>query len=293
MTSPARRPFSGSCSVDLVQVGAERRGAAADSRRRSRGKLWSAPVSARPLPSGWRGKPHRRPLLFAVAGIDFRHPRNPERFVVPCWSVPRWAFGAERELWTGHRRGARRMRSLLSGALAAVYASAQMQRPDGAGAARAIGPASGPRILVVPHNGDDPLPLTWTPQLRLLIPAWPARAGDRRPQHALRDHPARTRLPARPSGGPCPALRAAAISRRSPAARSGGPNSRRLHPAGAIVGARRRPWLSHPEPPERLQLPFDEPEPIGPAVVALPAAALVLAGCGSGLKARTVDAPVR
>jgi hypothetical protein len=41
--------------------------------------------------------------------------------------------------------------------LLAVYVSAQMQRPDWRGAAAAIGPPEGPRILVVPTNGDDGL----------------------------------------------------------------------------------------------------------------------------------------
>jgi hypothetical protein len=41
--------------------------------------------------------------------------------------------------------------------LVAVDVSAQMQRPDWRGAAEALAPAGGPRVFVVPRNGDDPL----------------------------------------------------------------------------------------------------------------------------------------
>ncbi len=41
--------------------------------------------------------------------------------------------------------------------LAAVSASGQMQRPDWRGAAAAMGPPSGPRVLVVARNGNEPI----------------------------------------------------------------------------------------------------------------------------------------
>ena len=46
---------------------------------------------------------------------------------------------------------------LFVAVLGGMYASAQMQRPDWRGAAAAMGRASGPRVLVVPRNGNEPI----------------------------------------------------------------------------------------------------------------------------------------
>jgi hypothetical protein len=96
------------------------------------------------------------PILLAIVGIDFLNPRNLIGSVVPLLVVAGLGFGAQR---AGRAGIAAALAGciLFSGVLAAVYASAQMQRPDWRGAARSIGPPSGPRVLVVPHNGDDPL----------------------------------------------------------------------------------------------------------------------------------------
>ncbi|MGH2965832.1 MAG: glycosyltransferase family 39 protein [Solirubrobacterales bacterium] len=151
-------PFSGSRSVDLVQVGAGAGGAlllilavglvaSRGSREEKRGARAVGVAGGAAIVV---------PLLLAVGGIDFLNPRNLIGSVVPLLVVAALGFGAERAGRTGIA-GALAGCVLFSGVLAAVYASAQMQRPDWRGAARAIGPASGPRILVVPHNGDDPL----------------------------------------------------------------------------------------------------------------------------------------
>ena len=151
-------PLAGSSSVDLVQVGAGIGGAL-------------LLVLAVGLVAN-RGSPEEKhgalvvglaggaaivvPIFLAIVGIDFLNPRNLIGSVVPLLVVAGLGFGAQR---AGRAGIAAALAGcvLFSGVLAAVYASVQMQRPDWRGAARSIGPPSGPRVLVVPHNGDDPL----------------------------------------------------------------------------------------------------------------------------------------
>jgi mannosyltransferase len=151
-------PFSGSRPVDLLQAGAGAGGAlllilavgvlaTRGSPEEKRGAL-AVGVAG--------GAAIMVPLLLALAGVDFLNPRNLIGSVVPLLVVAALGFGAQRGGRLGIA-GAVASCVLFSAVLAAVYGSAQMQRPDWQGAARAIGPASGPRILVVPHNGDDPL----------------------------------------------------------------------------------------------------------------------------------------
>ncbi|MDX6638014.1 MAG: mannosyltransferase, partial [Solirubrobacterales bacterium] len=96
------------------------------------------------------------PLAFAAAGLDFITPRNLIGAVVPLVVVAAIGFGARPSGRVGLAAALGGL-LLFCGVDAAVYASAQMQRPDWRGAAQAIGPARAPRILVVNHNGDDPL----------------------------------------------------------------------------------------------------------------------------------------
>jgi 4-amino-4-deoxy-L-arabinose transferase-like glycosyltransferase len=151
-------PLSGGRSVDLVQVGAGLGGgllligavgliAARGSPEEKRGALAMGVAGGAAIVV---------PVALAVVGVDFLNPRNLIGSVVPLLAVAALGFGGERAGRAG-MAGALAGCVLFSGVLAAVYASAQMQRPDWRGAAQAIGPASGPRILVVPHNGDDPL----------------------------------------------------------------------------------------------------------------------------------------
>ena len=96
------------------------------------------------------------PFALAAAGLDLVDPRNMIGSVVPLW----WPAASRSACATPNRWGlsAPLRRSLLFAAvLLAVYVSAQMQRPDWRGAAAAIGSPEGPRILVVPTNGDDGL----------------------------------------------------------------------------------------------------------------------------------------
>ncbi len=96
------------------------------------------------------------PVLLAVLGLDFVNPRNLIAAVVPLLVAAAIGFGVRRRWQLGAVAAA--TGCLLFAAVdVAVYASAQMQRPDWRGAARAIGAATTARILVVNHNGDDPL----------------------------------------------------------------------------------------------------------------------------------------
>jgi 4-amino-4-deoxy-L-arabinose transferase-like glycosyltransferase len=151
-------PFSGTDWVDLVQAGAGAGGAlllvlavglvaARGSPEERLGALALGAVGGAALVL---------PILLAFAGADLLNPRNLIGSVVPLLVVAALGFGAQRAGRAGVA-GALAGCVIFSGVLTAVYASAQMERPDWRGAAEAIGPAAEPRILVVPHNGDDPL----------------------------------------------------------------------------------------------------------------------------------------
>lgn len=151
-------PLSGSRSVDFVQVGAALVG----------GSLLLASLGL----VAARGSPQERygattigtvggaaiaaPVLLALAGIDFINPRNLIASLTPLLVVAAIGFGGQRAGRTG-LAGAACGCALFASVVGAVYVSAQMQRPDWRGAAVAIGQSPDPRILVVPHNGDDPL----------------------------------------------------------------------------------------------------------------------------------------
>lgn len=96
------------------------------------------------------------PFALALVGLDFVDPRNMIGSLVPVLVAGGIAFGLQRARAPGAvcAVGAA---ALSAAVLVAVYASAQMERPDWRGAAVAIGPPTGPRILVVPKNGDDGL----------------------------------------------------------------------------------------------------------------------------------------
>jgi mannosyltransferase len=98
------------------------------------------------------------PVGLALVGLDYVDVRNLIGALVPLLLAAAIGLGCARAGRLG-----------LAGAGAAiaacclvsvgVFASAQMQRPDWRAAASAIGPASGPRVLVVPRNGNEPIAL--------------------------------------------------------------------------------------------------------------------------------------
>ena len=96
------------------------------------------------------------PFALAAVGPDFVDVRNLIGTLLPLLIVAGIGLGC---------RGAGRLGLAGAGAasliflavLAAVFASGQMQRPDWRGAAAAIGPPSGPRVLVVARNGNEPI----------------------------------------------------------------------------------------------------------------------------------------
>ena len=96
------------------------------------------------------------PLLLAVLGLDFINPRNLIGALVPVLIVIAIGFGCRSAGRAGLVGGAATC-ALFAGVLVAVAVSAQMQRPDWRGAARALASSGEPRVLVVPRSGDDPL----------------------------------------------------------------------------------------------------------------------------------------
>jgi 4-amino-4-deoxy-L-arabinose transferase-like glycosyltransferase len=96
------------------------------------------------------------PFALAALGVDFVDPRNLIGALVPLLVATGVGLG---------RAGAGRFGMAAAGTaavlglvvLAAVYESGQMQRPNWREAAAAMGPPSGPRVLVVARNGNEPI----------------------------------------------------------------------------------------------------------------------------------------
>ena len=96
------------------------------------------------------------PFALAAVGPDFVDVRNMIGALFPLLVAAAIGLGC---------RGAGRIglasavaaSLIFLAVLAAVFASGQMQRPDWRGAAAAMGPPSGPRVLVVARNGHGPI----------------------------------------------------------------------------------------------------------------------------------------
>ncbi len=96
------------------------------------------------------------PLLAAAVGVDFIDPRNLIGSLFPLLVVMGIGFSVRTRLPVGLAAGVAGCVLFLA-VNAAIYESAQMQRADWRGAARAMGDAPYPRIAVVPRNGEAPL----------------------------------------------------------------------------------------------------------------------------------------
>jgi hypothetical protein len=96
------------------------------------------------------------PFALAAGGFDFVDPRNLIGALVPLLVAAGIGFSCVRAERIG-LAGAGAALLLFLAVLAGNYASGQMQRPDWRGAAAAIGPPLGPRVLVVPRNGNEPI----------------------------------------------------------------------------------------------------------------------------------------
>lgn len=153
-------PLAAGAKVDAVQLGAGAggllllAGAVAllrgrGSREERRAALWMATVA---------GAAIGVPVLVAAVGLDFLKPRNLVAGVVPILLLGALGYGLQRAGRTG-LAGAAATCALFAGVLVAVNASEDMQREDWRRAADEIGPATAPRLVVVPQNGDDPLAL--------------------------------------------------------------------------------------------------------------------------------------
>jgi len=150
-------PFSGSRSIDLLQLGMVlsvaalgvvaivlARRAAGQERR---GAATAALIGAASLLA---------PFVLALGGLDFVDPRNLIGSIVPLLVAAAIAFSAAEPRRLGNVAAAIAAAAFAL-VLAAIHLSAQMQRPDWRGAAAAIGPPRGPTALVVTKNGDDGL----------------------------------------------------------------------------------------------------------------------------------------
>jgi hypothetical protein len=91
------------------------------------------------------------PFALAAAGLDLVDPRNLIGALVPVLVAGGVAFGLRNSKSLGVVCTAAAA-LLFTAVLLAVYVSAQMQRDDWRGAAAAIGPPTGPRVLVVPRE---------------------------------------------------------------------------------------------------------------------------------------------
>jgi mannosyltransferase len=151
-------PFVGEREVDAVQGGALAAGilalvgavalvARAGTPREREGAALAGGVAAAAIGI---------PLVLALVGLDFANPRNMIGATVPLLCVIGIGFAVER-----HRRLGLAAAVALCVAFAVTVAAAwsleKMQRDDWRSVAEAIGPAAGRRILVINHNGDNPV----------------------------------------------------------------------------------------------------------------------------------------
>jgi len=151
-------PFAGNAETDAVQLVAAVGGtlllaaaialtATRASREEQGGAIVAGVVSGGAL---------ALPLMLAVLGLDFMNPRNLIGALVPLLIVLAIGFGNRGAGKAGLAAGAATC-ALFAGVLVAVDVSAQMQRPDWRGAAKALVSTGEARVVVVPRNGDDPL----------------------------------------------------------------------------------------------------------------------------------------
>lgn len=97
------------------------------------------------------------PAILAFAGLDLLNPRNALGAIVPVLLAAALIFGGSAGILA--RLGVV-ITSLSFAVVVLVFnLSAEMQREDWRGAALAMGPPQGVRIVVAPKNGDDPLEL--------------------------------------------------------------------------------------------------------------------------------------
>ncbi len=96
------------------------------------------------------------PFALASVGPDFVDDRNLIGALAPLLVAAGIGLGCRRAGRLG-LAGAGAASLVLVVVLAAVFASGQMQRPDWRGAAAAMGPPSGPRVLMVARNGNEPI----------------------------------------------------------------------------------------------------------------------------------------
>jgi hypothetical protein len=96
------------------------------------------------------------PYLLAFVGIDFFHPRNLIGSLEPFLVAAGVGFGCSRAGRIGLASAGAAVLVFVA-VLVAVYESGQMQRLNYRGAAQAMGPPSGPRVLVVARNANEPI----------------------------------------------------------------------------------------------------------------------------------------
>ena len=96
------------------------------------------------------------PFALAAAGPDFVDTRNLIVGLVPLLVAAGIGFGCARAGRIGLASAGAAVLLFLA-VLGGIYASGQMERPNWRGAAAAMGRPSGPRILVVPRNGNEPI----------------------------------------------------------------------------------------------------------------------------------------
>jgi hypothetical protein len=96
------------------------------------------------------------PFGLAAVGIDFVDVRNLIGALVPLLVGAGIGFGCARAGRLGQAAAGAAVLVFIA-VLVNVYAHGQMQRPDWRGAATAMGPPSGQRVLVVARNGNEPI----------------------------------------------------------------------------------------------------------------------------------------
>ena len=96
------------------------------------------------------------PFALATVGPDFVDVRNLIGALLPLLVAAGIGLGCRGAGRLG-LAGAGVASLIFLAVLAAVFSSGQMQRPDWRGAAAAVGPPSGPRVLVVARNGNEPV----------------------------------------------------------------------------------------------------------------------------------------